>query len=124
MKKINSPLFSIFMLLFCVLSVQSVFAVEVPLKKETTGQSTQTKSTSVLPVSVSINDTQLGISFSKSVGVVNITIEDQTGNVVYQDVLDTNSTRTTSIETGGFDSGNYTVNISYSTTILIGDFQL
>ena len=125
MKKINSSLFGIFMLLFCIMSVQSVFAVEVPLKKDNPANgSQQTNSTSTLPVSVSINDTDLGIVFSKSVGVANITIEDQTGNVVYQDVLDTNSTRTTSIETGGFDSGNYTVNISYSTTILIGDFQL
>jgi len=124
MKKINSSLFGIFMLLFCILSVQSVFAVEVPLKKDNPANATQTKSTSALPVAVSINDTELGIVFSKSVGVANITIEDQNGNVVYQDVLDTNSTRTTSIETGGFDSGNYTVTISYSTTILIGDFQL
>ena len=124
MKKVNSSLFGIFMLLFCILSVQSVFAVEVPLKKDNPAQGSMSKSTTTLPVSVSINDTYLGIVFSKSVGVANITIEDQTGNVVYQDVLDTNSTRTTSIETGGFDSGNYTVNISYSTTILIGDFQL
>ena len=124
MKKINSRLFSIFMLLFCILSVQSVFAVEVPLKKDNPAQGSMSKSTTTLPVSVSINDTDLGIVFSKSVGVANITIEDQTGNVVYQDVLDTNSTRTTSIETGGFDSGNYTVTISYSTTSLVGDFQL
>jgi hypothetical protein len=124
MKKVNSSLFGIFMLLFCILSVQSVFAVEVPLKKDNPAQGSMSKSTTTLPVSVSINDTELGIVFSKSVGVANITIEDQNGNVVYQDVLDTNSTRTTSIETGGFDSGNYTVNISYSTTILIGDFQL
>lgn len=124
MKKVNSSLFGIFMLLFCILSVQSVFAVEVPLKKDNPAQGSMSKSTTTLPVSVSINDTDLGIVFSKSVGVANITIEDQNGNVVYQDVLDTNSTRTTSIETGGFDSGNYTVNISYSTTILIGDFQL
>ena len=124
MKKINSSLFSIIMLLFCMLTVQSIFAVEVPLKKGENGAGTYTKSTTVLPVSVSINDTDLGIVFSKSVGVANITIEDQNGNVVYQDVLDTNSTRTTSIETGGFDSGNYTVTISYSTTILVGDFQL
>ena len=124
MKKINSRLFSIFMLVFCVLSVQSVFAVEVPLKKDNPTQGSMTKSTSTLPVSVSINDTEFGIVFSKSVGVANITIEDQNGNVVYQDVLNTNSTRTTYIETGGFDSGNYTVTISYSTTSLVGDFQL
>jgi len=124
MKKINSSLFSIFMLLFCILSVQSVFAVDVPLKKGDAGIGNFAKSTTVLPVSVSINDTEFGIVFSKSVGVANITIEDQNGNVVYQDVLNTNSTRTTYIETGGFDSGNYTVTISYSTTSLVGDFQL
>jgi len=124
MKKINSSLFGIFMLLFCIVSVQSIFAVEVPLKKDNPAQGSMSKSTTTLPVSVSINDTDLGIVFSKSVGVANITIEDQTGNVVYQDVLDTSSTRTTSIETGGFDSGNYTVTIFYGTTILIGNFQL
>ena len=124
MKKVNSSLFGIFMLLFCIVSVQSIFAVEVPLKKDNPAQGSMSKSTTTLPVSVSINDTDLGIVFSKSVGVANITIEDQTGNVVYQDVLDTSSTRTTSIETGGFDSGNYTVTIFYGTTILIGNFQL
>jgi hypothetical protein len=127
MKKINSSLCSIFMLLVCAFSVQSVFAIEVPLKKNDPGgigPMMMTRSVSVIPVSVDLNDTELGIFFSNSVGVANITIVDQSGAVVYQEVLDTNSTRSTSIETGGFDSGNYTVKISYGSTTFVGAFQL
>ncbi|HJV77405.1 MAG TPA: DUF3244 domain-containing protein [Paludibacter sp.] len=125
MKKVNSSLCSIFMLLVCALYVQSVFAVDVPLKAGDPHAITMmTKSRSIIPVSVSLNDTELGIFFSKSVGVAHITIEDQNGTVVYQDVLDTNSTHETYIETGGFDSGNYTVKISYGSTKLVGTFQL
>jgi flagellar hook assembly protein FlgD len=126
MKKVNSSLCSIFMLLACVFSVQTALAVQVPLKKGDIGIGTMmlSRSVSAIPVSVSLDDTDLGISFDKPVGVAQITIEDQNGTVVYQDVLDTNSTHATDIETGGFDSGNYTVKISYGSTNLVGAFQL
>jgi hypothetical protein len=127
MKKINSSVISFITLLFCVLSVQNVFAVDVPLKKgdgEGCKPSMLSKSTSILPVSVSLDDTTLGIAFSKSVGIAQITIVDESGNVVYQDVIDTNSSLESYIETGGFDSGNYTLKVSYGTTTLIGGFQL
>lgn len=127
MKKINSSLCSILMLLACVFSAQSVFAVDVPLKKGDPGDKTttmMTRSVSVIPASVSLNDTELDIFFTSSVGIANITIVDQSGAIVYQEVLDTNSTRSTSIETGGFDSGTYTVKVSYGSTNLVGTFQL
>lgn len=125
MKKINSSVISFITLLFCVLSVQTVLAVDVPLKKDNPANgSQQTKSTSILPVSVSLDDTTLGIFFSKSVGIAQITIEDESGNVVYQDVVNTNSSLESYIETGGFDSGNYTLKVSYGTTTLIGGFLL
>jgi len=127
MKKINSSVISFITLLFCVLSVQSVLAVEVPLKKGDApgiGSNMLSKSNSVLPVSVSLDDTTLSIFFSKSVGTAHITIEDENGNVVYQEVVNTNSTLESDIETGGFDSGNYTLKVSYGTTTLIGNLQL
>ena len=127
MKKINSSLCSIFMLLFCVFSVQTALAVDVPLKKDdpTGGNMMMTRSTiTTIPVSVSLNDTELGISFSKSVGVAQISIVDATGVIVYQEYVDTNSTPQTYIEVGGFDSGNYTLKITYGTTSLKGAFQL
>lgn len=129
MKKVNSSLCSVFMLLVCLFFVQTVFAVDVPLKKDENGNgqrpSMLSRSVStVIPVLVTLNDTELGISFRKSVGVAQITIEDETGAVVYQEVVDTNSTQESVIETSGWDSGNYTVKISYGSTKLTGIFQL
>lgn len=126
MKKINSSVISFITLLFCVLSVQTVLAVDVPIRKDDPANSTQmfSKSISVLPVSVSLDESTLSIFFSKPVGIAQITIVDESGNVVYQDVVNTNSSLESYIETGGFDSGNYTIKVSYGTTTLIGGFQL
>ena len=125
MKKINFSVISFITLLFCVLSVQTVLAVDVPLKKgNPSDKDFLSRSTSILPVSVSLDDTTLGIFFSKSVGIAHITIEDENGNVVYQDVVNTKSLLESNIETGGLDRGNYTFKVSYGTTTLIGNFQL
>jgi hypothetical protein len=128
MKKTNSSFCRILTLLFCVVAIQAVFAVDVPLKKEENGQGnlllSRSTSISIIPVSVSLTDTELGIFFSKPVGIAQISIVDATGAVVYQEYVDTNSTLQTYIEVGGFDSGNYTVKITYGTTNLKGTFQL
>ena len=129
MKKINFSLCSIFVMLICLFSVQTVFAVDVPLKNGETGAGTmpsmlsRSKST-ITPVAVSLDDTELGIFFNKSVGVAQVTIVDETGSVVYQEVIDSNSTTETYIEVGGFDSGNYSLQITYGSTKLLGTFQL
>jgi hypothetical protein len=129
MKKINFSLCSIFVMLICLFSVQTVFAVDVPLKNGETGAGTmpsmlsRSKST-ITPVAVSLDDTELGIFFNKSVGVAQVTIVDETGSVVYQEVIDSNSTTETYIEVGGFDSGNYSLQITYGSTKLVGTFQL
>jgi len=129
MKKINFSLCSIFVMLICLFSVQTVFAVDVPLKNGETGAGTmpsmlsRSKST-ITPVAVSLDDTELGIFFNKSVGVAQVTIVDETGSVVYQEVIDSNSTTETYIEVGGFDSGSYSLQITYGSTKLVGTFQL
>jgi len=131
MKKINSALCSVFVTLICLFSVQAVFAVDLPLKKGNSDSGTVggsymlSKSVfTVIPVSASLDDTELGIFFNKSVGVTQVTIVDETGNVVYQEVIDGNSTTETYIEVGGFDSGNYSLQITYGSTKLVGTFQL
>jgi hypothetical protein len=128
MKKINSSFFCISIMLFCLFSVQTVFAVDVPLKKGDLGGGTNmmlSRSVSTaIPVFVSLDDTELGIFFNKSVGVAQVTIVDETGNVVYQEAIDSNLTAETYIEVGGFDSGNYSLQITYGSTKLIGTFQL
>lgn len=126
MKKINSSLVSIFLLLFCALSVQTVFAVDVPLKKgdPSIGENMLTRKKSVLPVSAEFDGTALGVYFSNPVGVAQITVTDETGFVVYQGAVDTATTLETYIETGDWDAGNYEIQITYETTNLVGSFQL
>jgi len=126
MKKIQSVLVSILFTSVFFLPLQSVFAVDVPLAKDPSGRGTlmMTRSISIIPVSVTLDDTELGILFSSPVGVAQISIVDATGSIVYQEVVDTNSTHETVIETGGFDSGRFTIKISYGSTNLIGTIQL
>jgi len=129
MKKINSSFYGIFMMLVCLFSVQTVFAVDVPLKKGDTGAGgvnlmLSRSVSAAIPISVSLDDTELGIFFNKSGGDAQVTIVDETGNVVYQEVIDSNSTTETYIEVGGFDSGNYSLQITYGSTKLVGTFQL
>ena len=115
-------------MLVCLFSVQTAFAVDLPLKKgEAPGIGNNMLSKSMAtaaPVSVSLDDTELGIFFNKSVGVAQVTIVDETGSVVYQEVIDSNSTTETYIEVGGFDSGSYSLQITYGSTKLVGTFQL
>jgi len=140
MKKLNSLLFSIFMIAVSILPLQNVFAVDVPLKpgipgpgdvpqggyalKTTSLKTTSLKTTFIIPVTASLNGTELALYFGSPVGVAQITIEDQYGAIVYQDAINTNSTSELLIATDGWASGNYTVNIAYGTSSLSGTFLL
>ena len=139
MKKMNNPLLNIIMFLVFALPLQSVFAgtVEVPLKKGDDGtgsmpgnnvmamsRTMSVASFSVAPVSVALYDTELVVDFSKFVGNATITIVDQFGGVAYQETINTRFTLESSVEIGGWDSGSYTIYISYGTTKYNGSFQL
>lgn len=137
MKKMNFSLLNIIMFLFFALPLQSVFAgnEDVPLKKDdpTGGNYPGTYSVlksysltqeSIIPVSATLNEFELVLDFSQSVGIAQITVEDQNGSIVYQDAVNTRSTRESVIETSGWDSGNYTIHISYGKTNLVGSFLL
>ncbi|MDR3651855.1 MAG: DUF3244 domain-containing protein [Paludibacter sp.] len=129
MKKINSSLVSIFMLLVCMLSVQSVFAIDVPLKKGDSGSIggsniMMSRSVTIIPVSASFDGTDLYLTFSSKVGVAQVTVIDQFGSIVYMQSVDTNSTSTVVIPTDSWDSGTYTLQVTYGTTTLSGTINL
>lgn len=129
MKKFNLFLFVTFMLSLALLPLESIFAVDVPLKDGGIGgvgpmMLTRTVSTTVNTVTATLNDPELIVDFSRPVGIATISILDETGNVVYQVSIDTNSTQGAVIDTSVFDSGNYTLKITYSRTVLKGTFQL
>lgn len=117
------------MLSLAIFPFESSFAVDVPLQKTDPGSIgpmmlTRTVSTTVNTVTATLNDPELIVDFSRPVGIATISILDETGNVVYQVSIDTNSTQGAVIDTSVFDSGNYTLKITYSRTVLKGTFQL
>jgi len=133
MKKLNSFLFSIFMMLVCILPFQKSFADDLPLKKGDPGTIGGTNaminrsfslSSLDFPVTASLDDAELGLNFNNSVGIVYVSVVDQNGSVVYSEVIDTDSMLETIIETSGWDNGDYTLKIVYGSTSLYGEFQL
>lgn len=127
MKKINLPLFSILMLLICSLSSQSVVAGEVPLKAEDMDLALK-GSYQRAPVSIALdvvqNETDVTLNFLYPVGAAQVTVENENGEVVYLETVDTFTTLDAYIDTQNFDGGVYTLKISYGSTNLVGEFEL
>jgi len=137
MKKIKV---SGFMFLFiCVLTNQFVFADIIIRRDDPTGgqptapamsslsktKSFSTASTSsFIPVAADVVGTELIVDFTSSVGTAYLSVVDQSGNVVYQTVVDTFNSAQVLIPLDGLQKAKYSLKISYGTSRLTGDFQL
>ena len=128
MKKINLPLFSTLMLLLlCCLPIQTILAGDVPLKADD-GLSTFDPHAPRAPVSIALNVTQnetdVTLNFLYPVDAAQVKVENESGEVVYMETVDTFTTLDAAIDTQNFDGGVYTLKISYGSTDLIGEFEL
>jgi Protein of unknown function (DUF3244). len=133
MKKINSFLKHLFVLVVCIFSAQSIFAVDVPLKngddgtiRVGTNRVTTVTETAVTNTSISATllIPDLYVDFSSPVGTAVISIINSTSNTVYQVAVDTYATPEVVIPVDALNSGKYTLKVSYGSTILKGTFQL
>ncbi|MHB9142391.1 MAG: DUF3244 domain-containing protein [Paludibacter sp.] len=139
MKKFNFLLSSILLILFFVIPFQNVLAVDVPLQPGDTGGgsigplpkitsysllSTSTITETINAVTVDLTGNELILNFNNQVGVAQISIVDQSGFIVYQDAVDTYSTSDLVIPVDTWESGKYTIKITYGTTSLSGSFRL
>ena len=127
MKKLNLSLFIAGMTLLSIIPFQTASASYVLLKKDDPNTSTEPMTTRApirLPLIVSQNETDLSLNFNYSVGIVQITIEDELGGIMYQEVLDTNTNTSLLIETADWDGGNYKLKVSYGSINLSGSFSL
>jgi len=134
MKKLNSLLFSTCMLLATALPFQNAFAVDVPLKKGDTGAGTIPSSSTlrvssfrtvaITPVYADLSYTELTLNFNLPIGNALVTVEDEMGGIVYVYSIDTNSSSELIIPIDGWESGNYTLTITYGSKTLNGSFEL
>jgi len=110
-----------------VLSTQFSFATIVPIPPDG-GQKappTQTNGLTREPsASATIDATELDVYFDYSVGDASITVYDATNNVVYQEVVDTDSTSAVSIGVSNCATGDYMITVSYGTTTQRGYFSI
>ena len=139
MKKFK--LSGIFILFLCVFANQFVWG-DILIRKDpdpTTGQpnsitsmssmtrikaSSSTSSSNFIPVTADVVGSELIVDFTTTVGTAYVSVVDDSGNVVYQTVVDTFSTSEVAIPVDGMGSGKYSLKISYGSTRLIGDFRL
>lgn len=135
MKTIQFKMFTILFMFFSLVQIQAVFgADDLPLKKDdgtgtipnivTQSRMLSKTSSAIIPVSASINGTELYVDFATSVGTAYISVVDANGSIVYQTVADTFTSPEITIPLDGLTGGNYSLKITYGTTKLIGVFQL
>ena len=79
---------------------------------------------SIIPVSATINETELSVYFETSVSIATITVYDELNQIMYQETVNSDSTPEVFIPVDSWLSGNYTLFITYGTTTLKGEFQI
>jgi len=108
-----------------LLLAQLSFAGEVVIRKDTEPDPVPgTRAPFFIPVTAFIDENGLALNFIVPEGVATINVYDQSNTLVYQEVLDTNSTLSTLIPTDEWNGGSYIVRIHYSTIGLFGNFEL
>jgi len=76
------------------------------------------------PSAATISEIELTIYFDENIGITSITVYNESNQVVENEVIDTSSTEEVFIPVSEWNSGNYTISISYGSTTLKGRFQI
>ena len=74
--------------------------------------------------SATISETELDVYFEYGVGDATITVYDANNNVVYQEVVDTDSTSAVNIGVSNWATGDYMITVTYGTTTQRGYFSI
>jgi len=109
---------------FCFLysgGIVSANNIEIPLSPTLpTIPHPHTKAINVISVTATTDGEELAILFSSSVNVSTITLTNETGEIIYQETVNTNAVLDFYIPVGGLDNGNYTLTVQYNSTLLSG----
>ena len=131
MKKFNSTIWSLSLLLLCLFTPQLLItssAHDILLHKDdaTPPQPGRNYAPSafVTTTGVSIDDSVLTVDFGYPTGTVTVVVYDESNQIVCLETVDTLTTPTFSTPTDNWDEGNYTINVTCANITLYGDFNL
>jgi len=114
-------LFTVFTLLTFSMSA---IANEIDLTKDPINPGPRPLSLIYIPVSATVDETELAVYFEMSLGSALITVYDEMNQIVCQQTVDTSNTQEVYLSSSTWTTGNYTLTITYGTTNLTGDFQI
>ncbi len=115
------------MILLSIIPFQTASAGYVQLKKDNPNPGSE-PDYNLAPVSIALevtqNETDVTLNFLYPVDAAQVKVENESGEVVYMETVDTFTTLDAAIDTQNFDGGVYTLKISYGSTDLVGEFEL
>lgn len=123
MKNLRGLLAVLFMIFICI----SSFARRVPLHgKGTLGDKKKRSISLDVPIIADIDETSkvLSLEFLEYVGEVRVSVADANGNIVYEEVVNTQNTSFHIIPLDDVASGSYELSISDSENYAEGFFNL
>ncbi len=117
------------MLTSCFATSQFVYADDVPLKRDANIGNDAVNNTShrtriYIPLTASFESGELGLFFESTVGMCNVSIEDENGNVQMSETIDTDNGTEFWFDLSGLSSGLHYVKISYGSMSLVGEFYV
>lgn len=115
-------LFSFLLVLFTNSIVAST--IEIYIFKDPDPPGPRPLSLTLIPVSASVDETDLAIYFDWSVGFATITVYNASNQIVDQVVVNTNVNSEVFMPIDLWDNGAYTMKITYGTTTLRGNFNI
>jgi Protein of unknown function (DUF3244). len=114
-------LFTLFTLL---MFSTSVAAREIDLSKIPSTPGPRPLSLVYIPVTATIDESELAVYFDMNVGNAIITVYDDMHQTVSQQAVVTSSTTEVNISSSNWTIGNYTLTITYGTTTISGEFVM
>ena len=75
-------------------------------------------------ITIDVVASDLMINFNSPIGIATVSINDINGNIAYQTTVDTNSTSEVIVPIDLLDEGNYTVTVTYGSTVYTEQIQL
>ncbi len=111
-------------IVFSILAVSCLYAGEIVITKgDPIPPEPQLDSFEMIPVSATEDNDELAVYFDEVVGDAIITVYDANNQLVFQDVIDTDSQSAAFFDISTCSSGDYTLTISYGTN-LTGEFTI
>lgn len=116
-------------ILFYLLFLSPVFiftnATNIPLeKKRLIEVPTRPRAPMLIPLTVDLSTTELYLNFTSTVGIATITVTYSNGSAIYQESINTDTNNVLYIPIDSWESGDYSIEVSYGSITLTGSFGL